>query len=87
MKKTKSHARAPGKRNFSIALPEVLIASIQSIADAESRSKNKQIEYFLTAAVREYFFEHSKKSSTSAISPLASVDSPPVAKPSRSSHA
>ena len=52
--KKKSHARAPDKRNFSVALPITLIDALEEIAKNEDRSRNRQIEYFLKEKVREY---------------------------------
>lgn len=51
---TKSHARSPEKRGFSIALPIKLIDQIQTIADKETRSRNGQIQHLLERAIMEY---------------------------------
>jgi hypothetical protein len=52
--KKKSHARAPDKRNFSVALPITLIDALEKIAMKEDRSRNRQIESFLKEKVQEY---------------------------------
>jgi hypothetical protein len=59
--KEKSHARALDKRNFSVALPIKLIDAIEQIANAENRSRNRQIETFLQEQVRQY---HAEKAAT-----------------------
>lgn len=56
----KSHARAADKVGFSIALPKGLADTIQRIADEEHRSRNGQIEHFLTLSVAEWKVEKSK---------------------------
>lgn len=52
--KARNHARSAAKKNFSIALPTVLIEKLQQIADAEMRSKNRQIELFLDREVKNW---------------------------------
>lgn len=52
--KNKNHDRSPEKKGFSIALPKKLVAEIQKIADAETRSRNGQIEKFLEESVQRY---------------------------------
>jgi len=56
--KKKSHERAPGKKGFSVALPEKLVAEIQAIANSETRSRNGQIEKFLEDCVKAYKSEN-----------------------------
>lgn len=48
----KSHDRSPDKKGFSIALPIALIADLERISKAETRSRNGQIESFLQDSVR-----------------------------------
>ena len=52
--KKKNHDRAVDKKNFSIALPLTLIAQLQSIANLETRSRNKQIQHFLELSVQRW---------------------------------
>jgi hypothetical protein len=59
--KEKNHARALDKRNFSVALPIKLIDAIERIANAENRSRNRQIETFLQQQVGQY---HAEKTPT-----------------------
>jgi hypothetical protein len=54
----KSHARAAGKTGFSVALPTALTGQIEHIAAAQHRSRNGQIEHFLTDAVARWQREH-----------------------------
>ena len=50
----KNHARAPDKVGFSVALPKKLLGDIQTIADSEHRTRNKQIEHFLHESVMRW---------------------------------
>lgn len=52
-KQDRSHARAPGMRQTSIALPEELMTKLTEIANREYRSRNKLIEMYLQAMVDE----------------------------------
>lgn len=54
----KSHARATGKTGFSVALPTALTGQIEHIAAAQHRSRNGQIEHFLTDSVARWQREH-----------------------------
>ena len=69
--KKKSHARAPDKRNFSVALPVTLIDALEEIAKNEDRSRNRQIESFLKEQVRVY---QTKKGLKPLPSPLGEVE-------------
>lgn len=60
----KSHARAAGKTGFSVALPTALTGQIEHIAAAQHRSRNGQIEHFLTDAVARWQREHSPSIAT-----------------------
>lgn len=53
----RNHDRAPDKKNFSIALPKTMIDDLQKIADKETRSRNRQIEHFLSQAVERWKME------------------------------
>ena len=54
----KSHARAAGKTGFSVALPTALTGQIEHMAATQHRSRNGQIEHFLTDAVARWQREH-----------------------------
>lgn len=56
--KERNHSRSKEKRNFSIALPETLIADLKSIAQTETRSRNRQIEHFLAEEVKRWKAEN-----------------------------
>ena len=71
--KKKNHDRSPDKRNFSIALPLTLIADLERIAAKETRSKNRQIEHFLSAQVDKWKAEH-KPVATPMLVGLAAPD-------------
>lgn len=62
----RSHARSPEKKNFSIALPIVLITDLEKIAKAETRSKNGQIEYFLAEQIKLWKAKNSPVTAPSA---------------------
>ncbi|MBC8008866.1 MAG: hypothetical protein H7067_02060 [Burkholderiales bacterium] len=67
----KNHARAPGKTGFSVALPDSLIWQIEEIAAAEHRSRNGQIEHFLTDAVARWKREQPQTEAHVAETPQA----------------
>ena len=50
--KKRSHERSTDKKGFSIALPITLINDLQAIANLETRTRNGQIEHFLTEQVK-----------------------------------
>ena len=52
--KKKNHARSPDKQGFSVALPKDLLAKIESLAAAETRSRNGQIQHLLEQALKTY---------------------------------
>jgi len=60
MPKKKNHDRAADKVGFSVALPRTLVAQIQAIAEADFRTRNGQIELFLTEAVERYKKENAE---------------------------
>ena len=62
----KNHARAADKTGFSVALPTALTAQIEHIAAAQHRSRNGQIEHFLTDSVARWKREHPTSFSTYA---------------------
>lgn len=63
---TRNHDRAPDKKGFSVALPKNLLRAIERIAEAEHRSRNRQIEKFLQAEVDQYLKEHPTKATGKA---------------------
>ena len=50
---------------FSVALPRVLVSQVEHVAHAETRSRNGQIERFLTEAVARWKIENPTKLSSS----------------------
>ena len=54
MPKKKNHDRSVDKIGFSVALPKSLAAQIQAIAQGDFRTRNAQIEMFLTESVERY---------------------------------
>jgi hypothetical protein len=68
----KSHDRSPDKKNFSIALPIALIDQLQRIAEAEHRSRNRQIEKFLEESAQRWSAD-SKASAAPSFAPLAEL--------------
>lgn len=76
--KTKSHSRSPDKKNFSVALPIVLIEQLKKIAKEETRSRNGQIELFLKESVDRWISEKAPP-----VKMLSSLESPKIKKPDR----
>lgn len=54
MNTKRSHARSPGKTQFSLAVDTVLMEQVASIAARERRTKNNMIQIMLEDAVRDY---------------------------------
>jgi hypothetical protein len=60
MKPKRPTQRDPQKVAFSVALPRVLVADLERIADDEHRTRNGQIVHFLAAAVARHAAENKK---------------------------
>jgi metal-responsive CopG/Arc/MetJ family transcriptional regulator len=56
--KDKSHTRALGMGQTSITVPDALLQKVGEIAKKSTRSRNKQIQYFLEKGVEEYRKSH-----------------------------
>lgn len=54
MKPKRPTQRDPQKVAFSVALPRVLVADIERIAEVDHRTRNGQIVHFLAEAVARY---------------------------------
>jgi metal-responsive CopG/Arc/MetJ family transcriptional regulator len=53
MKKSKSHARAPGETQITISLPQSLKAELSALAYQDDRSRSKWIVRELSKIVQE----------------------------------
>lgn len=51
----RNHDRAADKTAFSVALPKKLVSDLEEIAKTETRTRNRQIEHFLTESVARYW--------------------------------
>lgn len=54
MKYIRSHARAPGMKQTSVALPATLIQQLDELADRDGRSRNNLIALLLKESVTRY---------------------------------
>lgn len=59
MSTKRNHDRAADKTGFSVALPKKLVAELEDIAKKETRTRNGQIEHFLSESVARYWAEKS----------------------------
>ena len=73
--KKRSHDRAPDKLGFSVALPKRLVAEIESIAQSQHRTRNKQIEHFLDGAVKEWLQQNAATATGFSKEPKARPES------------
>lgn len=75
----KSHDRSPDKKGFSIALPIALIADLERISKAETRSRNGQIERLLQESVR-LWKESMAEKQAKPVPMIVGMDAPKPAK-------
>ena len=67
--KKKSHANAPDKCNFSVAMTKVLAAELKEMAKEQGRNRNAQINWLLRNEIERWKAERSAPLTKPALPP------------------